>query len=38
VMPLYFYVDQHLIDTSKWTGWYPNSLGIHPYKGMKKAK
>lgn len=38
VMPLYFYVDQHLIDTAKWTGWYPNSLGIHPYKGITKAK
>lgn len=38
VLPLYFYVDQHLIDTEKWVGWYPNSLGIHPYKGIQKAK
>jgi oligopeptide transport system substrate-binding protein len=38
VLPLYFYVDQHLIDTTKWTGWYPNALGIHTYKGIAKAK
>ena len=38
VLPLYFYVDQILIDTKKWSGWYPNALGIHTYKGMEKAK
>lgn len=38
VLPLYYYVDKHLIDTSKWEGWYPNTLGIHPYVGMKKVK
>ena len=38
VLPLYFYVNQDLIDTAKWTGWYSNALGIHSYKGIAPAK
>ncbi len=38
VMPLYFYVNQDIIDTAKWTGWYSNALGIHSYKGIAPAK
>lgn len=38
VMPLYHYVNQDLIDTAKWTGWYSNALGIHTYKGLAPAK
>lgn len=38
VMPIYFYVSQHLIDTEKWAGWYPNGLDQHPFVGIKKVK
>lgn len=38
VLPLYFYVNQDLIDLSKWNGWYSNALGIHTYKGLSKVK
>ncbi|MBP7263027.1 MAG: peptide ABC transporter substrate-binding protein [Spirochaetia bacterium] len=32
VIPFYHYVNQDLIDLSKWDGWYPNPLGSHPWK------
>ena len=35
VAPFFFYVNQDLIDLSKWTGWYPTPNGFHPYVGMK---
>ncbi len=35
LLPLYFYVSQNLIDTSKWDGWHINPLDIHPYVGIK---
>lgn len=38
VLPIYFYVSQHIIDTDKWSGWYTNGLDQHPYVGMKKVK
>jgi oligopeptide transport system substrate-binding protein len=38
VAPLYFYVNQDLIDLTKWSGWYANPLGIHSYVGIKKVK
>lgn len=38
VMPIYSYVSQTLIDTTKWEGWYSNLQDVHPYVGLKKAK
>lgn len=38
VMPIYHYVTQNLIDTSKWSGWHTNGLDQHPYVGIKKVK
>lgn len=35
VAPFFFYVNQDLIDLSKWSGWYPTPVGFHPYVGMK---
>ena len=32
VIPIYYYVTNNLIDTSKWGGWYLNPLGSHPWK------
>lgn len=36
IMPLYYYVEQNLIDTTKWNGWYNNPLGIHNWKFISK--
>jgi len=36
VAPFYHYVEQHLIDTNKWGGWYNNPLGIHNWKFIYK--
>jgi len=37
VIPLYYYAEQDLIDTSVWRGWYPNPLGAHHPKFIHKA-
>jgi oligopeptide transport system substrate-binding protein len=34
IVPLYFYVSQNMIDLSKWGGWYPNVLDIHPLEDI----
>ena len=34
ILPLYFYVSQNMVDLSKWGGWYPNVLDIHPLKDI----
>jgi len=36
VIPIYFYVSQSMIDLTKWDGWYPNVLDVHPYVGLKR--
>ena len=36
VIPVYFYVNQNLIDLDVWEGWYSNSMDTHPYVGMKR--
>jgi len=38
VAPFYHYVEQDMIDLSKWDGWYANPLGVHDWKfiGPKK--
>jgi oligopeptide transport system substrate-binding protein len=36
LIPIYFYVNQDLIDLTKWDGWYSNPMGVHPYVGMKR--
>ena len=36
LIPFYYYVSQNLIDLDEWEGWYPNTLDIHPYVGLKK--
>jgi len=34
ILPLYFYVNQNMIDTGKWGGWYDNVMDIHPVKDI----
>ena len=34
ILPLYFYVSQNLVNLSRWGGWYPNVLDIHPLKDI----
>ncbi len=34
IIPLYFYVNQNMIDLTKWGGWYQNVLDIHPLKNV----
>jgi oligopeptide transport system substrate-binding protein len=36
VIPVYYAVNQDLIDLNKWDGWYPNAMGTHPYVGMRR--
>ncbi|AIW88713.1 MULTISPECIES: ABC transporter substrate-binding protein [unclassified Treponema] len=38
LLPMYSYVSQNIIDTTKWEGWYNNPQDIHPYVGLKKVK
>lgn len=38
VIPFYHYVEQDLIDLSKWDGWYANPLGVHDWKYIKPKK
>ena len=32
MLPVYYYVNIDLIDTEKWGGWFPTTLGWHPWK------
>ncbi len=34
IMPLYFYTTNNLIDTTKWGGWYANTMDYHPPKDI----
>jgi oligopeptide transport system substrate-binding protein len=36
LIPIYFYVNQDMIDLTTWDGWYSNPMGVHPYVGMRK--
>jgi oligopeptide transport system substrate-binding protein len=36
MIPLFNYVNQDMIDTAKWGGWYANPLGFHPWKYVYK--
>jgi len=36
IIPLYNYVSQDMIDTSKWGGWFSNPIGYHPPKFIFK--
>jgi oligopeptide transport system substrate-binding protein len=36
LIPIYHYVNQDLIDTDKWGGWYDTPLGFHPWKFIYK--
>ncbi len=36
VIPFYHYVEQDLIDTKVWGGWYANPLGVHNWKFIFK--
>ena len=38
VMPFYHYVNQDMIDLSKWDGWFNNPLGAHDWKYIKPKK
>jgi oligopeptide transport system substrate-binding protein len=34
LMPMYYYTTNNMIDTSKWGGWYPNTMDYHPTKDV----
>jgi len=34
LMPMYFYTTNNMIDTTKWGGWYPNTMDYHPTKDV----
>ena len=34
VMPIYYYTTNNMIDTSKWGGWYKNTMDNHPTKNI----
>ena len=34
VIPLYFYVSQNMVNLSRWGGWFPNVLDVHPVKSL----
>lgn len=34
ILPLYYYVSQNMVDTSKWGGWHTNVLDIHPVRAI----
>lgn len=36
VIPFFFYVNQDLIDTTKWGGWFSNTINVHPWKTIYK--
>lgn len=36
IIPLFFYVSQHLVDTAKWGGWESNLMDYHPVKYIYK--
>ncbi|MFA5570669.1 MAG: peptide ABC transporter substrate-binding protein [Sphaerochaetaceae bacterium] len=36
VMPMYYYTTNNMIDTTKWGGWYPNTMDYHPVKNIYK--
>jgi oligopeptide transport system substrate-binding protein len=36
VIPVYFYVNQNMINQDVWDGWYPNPMDTHPYVGMRR--
>jgi oligopeptide transport system substrate-binding protein len=38
VIPFYHYVNQDMIDVTKWDGWYPNPLGAHEWKYISLKK
>jgi oligopeptide transport system substrate-binding protein len=38
VIPFYHYVEQDMIDVTKWDGWFANPLGTHPWKYISLKK
>ncbi|HUX37913.1 MAG TPA: peptide ABC transporter substrate-binding protein [Rectinemataceae bacterium] len=38
VIPIYFYVNQNLVDTTKWGGWNATPLDFHPFKFIYRKK
>jgi oligopeptide transport system substrate-binding protein len=36
MIPIYYYVSQHLIDLNVWAGWYTNAKDIHPWVGIRR--
>jgi oligopeptide transport system substrate-binding protein len=38
MLPLYWYVDQDMLDLTKWDGWFGNPLGAHNLKFLSKKK
>lgn len=36
IAPIYFEVNQDMIDLGRWGGWYENTIGIHPWKTIYK--
>ena len=38
ILPLYFYVSQNMVNLSRWGGWFPNVLDVHPVKSLFKKQ
>ena len=34
IMPIYYYTTDNLVDTTKWGGWYANTMDYHPTKDI----
>ena len=35
IIPIYYYVNVDLVDNTKWDGWFPNVMGLHPVKDIR---
>ncbi len=35
LVPIYFYITVNLFNSEKWQGWYPNTLDVHSYEGLR---
>ncbi|HWQ08921.1 MAG TPA: peptide ABC transporter substrate-binding protein, partial [Holophaga sp.] len=38
VIPLFFYPAQDLIDLDRWEGWFPNTMGVHPWTSIRRRE
>jgi len=38
IIPIYTYTSPNLIDLTRWSGWFPNILDVHPWKNVGRKK